>query len=743
VKNRPKGGSVRAIASVVAVLSGAAAHAQNKPESDGVPDIVVTAERTETALQRTPAAVTVINGDALKQKQIVSILDLNAILPNVGVGVGLGGQAQIAIRGIGYSEILPGGDPRVAFYVDGIYVPRPSATLSAFYDVDRVEVLRGPQGTLYGRNATGGAFNLLTRAPTRETSGYFDVTAGNYNLIEMQGALSGPISETVSARVAFQKIDHGGWGENLVTGNAVDNQHSVSVRGKLRWDISPTARIDVSANFHREDDRNYALHYFGQGQPNIPLAMDALGFPTLSFSRDLNGNTDTANNRKSFGTSVRGTFDLSGHLTLVTSASYDRLKSGVVNDGDGTPFFAVQTEQSDNSRSYSGEVQLLGKFDRLQFVTGLYYFYEESAPQNRAPINAILVGGPDFVGQGALQTSLLKTNSFAIYGQFTFDVTDKLSITAGGRYGREKKSDIGDFFQFDESRPYPPFQLPLIPLPGFPFTQHKTVSAFKPKLSVNYKLTPEIFLYATYQEGFKSGGFNYGSARPNYYAPETIKDYEGGIKFSMFDRKLQGSLSGFYYQYKNIQTQVLQPDLSGGFTDVIAFTNAAGARIYGSEIELVARPVRAVTLDLSASALNAEFTDFFNKDATEPGLGTQNLRGKKVPQSPSYKVNLGAAYTLELPAGALTLRGEYQRVGKTNFSVFNSPALQQKAYGMGNAIITYKANGDHWSATAFIRNIGNVFTKSGLFNQSGLLGSGVIGSNGPPRTYGVTIGYKL
>jgi len=748
-----KSGGVSGLPSVLAALClSSGVHAQTaagqgNPQAasaEGIADIVVTAERRETSLQRTPAALTVIGGDAIKQKQIVSILDLNAGLPNVSIGVGLGGQAQISIRGIGYAELLPGGDPRVAFYADGVYVPRPSATLASFFDVDRVEVLRGPQGTLYGRNATGGAVNLLTREPTRETSGYFDLTVGNYHLIEAEGALSGPISDTLSARIAFQRIDRGGYGKNLVTGNPIDDQQSASVRGKLRWEPNAGTVVDLRAYYHRQDDHNFALHYFGQGQPNIPLALDLLGYPTLSFSRDLNINTDVNNQRKYYGFSVKGAFELDEHLKLIAQASYDNMGGSTVTDGDGTPFFAVQTEQGDHAEAYSGEVQLQGRYDRLNFVTGVYYFHESDVPFNRAPINAILVGGPDFVGQGAFQSSHLKTNAIAVFGQFTFDVTDKLSITAGGRYGREKKSDIGDIFQFDESRAWPPFALPLIPLPGFPFSQEKTVSAFRPKLSVNYKLTPDVFVYASYQEGFKSGGFNYGSAAPNYYAPETLKDYEGGLKFSAADRRLQGSISGFYYDYSNIQTQVLQPDLSNsGFTDIIAFTNAAGARIYGAEIELVARPTHALALDLSGSVLNAEFTDFFNKDATQPELGTQNLKGKKIPNSPSYKINAGASYTFDLSAGALTLRGEYQRVGKTYFSVFNSPALLQKAYGMGNIIVRYEAAGGHWNASAFVRNVGNMFTKAGLFNQSGLLGSGVVGTNGPPRTYGVTLGYKL
>jgi iron complex outermembrane receptor protein len=713
-----------------------------KATEDTLSDIVVTAERRETRLQETPVSASVLSGDTLKTQQIVSVVDLSAALPNVNVGVGLGGSAQVNIRGIGYSDLLPGGEARVAYYVDNFYLARPSSALGSFFDVDRVEVLRGPQGTLFGRNATGGAFNVITRSPTREASGYLDLTVGNYGLIQTEGALSGGLSDTLSARVAFQTVNRNGYGKSLITDRDIDDSNTISLRGKLRWEPSSRVTIDLSGHYHRENDANYALHYFGQGQPGTPLAPDALGYPTRSFSRDVNFDTDVVNKRETYGFDGKAKFELTDELTLAVFGAYENAKFNIVNDGDGTAFLGVRTEQADASESYSAEAQLLGDFGRLNFVAGVYYFQESEVPLNRAVINAIFLGGANFTPQGAVQTSNLQTYAGAIYGQATYKVTDKLSLTLGGRYGRETKKDIGDFFQFDLVRPWPPFVEPLIPLPGFPFDQKRTVSKFTPKVTLDYKFTPDIYAYATYSEGFKSGGFNFGQAAPNYFQPEAIKDYEGGIKTTFANGRLIVNLSGFYYNYTNIQTQILKEG-TGGTPDHIEFTNAGAARIYGTELEVTARPVRGLTIDVSGSLLSAKYTEYMDKDATDPAKGTQDLRGRHVPQAPGYKVNVGAAYKFNLGDGSLTLRGEVQAVGKTYFSPFNSPALVQDAYTMGNAFLTYDRGDGHWTASVFVRNIGDTFTKSGLFNQAGFLGSGVVGANGPPRTFGVTLGYKF
>ncbi len=202
-------------------------HAEEQLET-----IVVSAEKRATDLQTTPAALSVVSGQALADEQIHSILDIAGSLPNVQVGT-VTGQADIAIRGIGFSTLNPGDEGRVAFYVDGIYIARPSNQLGAFFDIDRVEVLRGPQGTLYGRNATGGAFQLLTRNPTRELSGYLTVTGGNYGLVQTEGAISGPLSETLSGRVAFQTVNRNGYGKNLFSGKDVNDASTQAVRGKL------------------------------------------------------------------------------------------------------------------------------------------------------------------------------------------------------------------------------------------------------------------------------------------------------------------------------------------------------------------------------------------------------------------------------------------------------------------------------------------------------------------------------
>ena len=225
-----------------------------------------------------------------------------------------------------------------------------------------MEVLRGPQGTLYCRNATGGAVNVLSRDPSRDPSGYLDVTIGNYGLVQTEGALSGPLGDTLSARFAFQTVNRCGWGKSIITGSEIDDANTVSLRGKLRWSPRDGIRIDVQGHYHREDDANYALHYFGRGPPDTPLATDTLGYLTLNFSRDVSFDTDVSNKRKTYSADVKGRFDLSDHLSLVALGSYEKSAFDTVNDGDGTALLGVRTEQADNSRTYSADVQIVGKY---------------------------------------------------------------------------------------------------------------------------------------------------------------------------------------------------------------------------------------------------------------------------------------------------------------------------------------------------------------------------------------------
>jgi iron complex outermembrane receptor protein len=287
-------------------------------------------------------------------------------------------------------------------------------------------------------------------------------------------------------------------------------------------------------------------------------------------------------------------------------------------------------------------------------------------------------------------------------------------------------------------RPYPPL-LPIANAAGFPRNLKVGFTSVDPKVSVNYKLTDDIFAYASFTTGFKSGGFNYGSVG-DPFLPENIEAYEAGLKTSWFDNRLIANFSLFRYDYSNIQTQVQF------FTPVTSLVvlNAAGARNQGVEVEITAAPTRGLRLDASLSLLDAEYTEFVTGDGSRPALGLLDLKGFTIPQSPDYMINLGAAYTLPIGDGDLTLRGEYRRTGRTYYTPFNIARDSQAPYDMANAFLTYDSV--HWTAGLWVRNLTDKFVKQGLSLGSGLLGGGggySTGSIAPPRTYGVTFGVKF
>lgn len=244
-------------------------------EAVSLDEVIVTAQKRAESLQDVAASVSAVGGEALRERQISSIEGLAQSLPNVNFGQTTG-NARIAVRGVGFDNISLGNEGRIAYHVDGVYVSRPAAALATFYDVERVEVLRGPQGTLYGRNATGGAVNLVSRAPTLEPSGYAEATIGNYGLVKAEGGIGGPISDKVAGRLAFQVIERDGYGRNITNGLPVDDQSTQGVRGQLRFEPAPWATLTLSGDYFSEDDHAYSFHFLGAGSLPDPASTPPL-----------------------------------------------------------------------------------------------------------------------------------------------------------------------------------------------------------------------------------------------------------------------------------------------------------------------------------------------------------------------------------------------------------------------------------------------------------------------------------
>jgi iron complex outermembrane receptor protein len=721
------------LASASLPVAAFAQDASTAPAEDqgGIADIVVTAQKRAENVQDIPLAITAVSGDTLAERQVTGVDALATIAPSVNFGT-YGGSARIAVRGIGFDTVNPGAEGRIAYHVDGVYISRPGAQLGTFFDVERVEVLRGPQGTLYGRNATGGSINVITRQPTREPSGYANLTVGNFGRVAVDAALSGALTDGVSARIAVMSNNRGGYGKNEFTGNDIDDANQRGARVMLRLEPTEALTIDLSGDYYRENDHAYGIHYFGQYSPAIPLRGVVLGGHTASRLRNINSEFDPKNDRELYGFSGTATLDL-GDVTLKSITAYRHSDYRVLTELDQTELPLTIFPFFERAHQFSEELQLSGKFGRSNWIVGGYYFKENIYGGSQVTRNLAVVGGPNRMTNGYRAEGETDTEAMAIFGQIDFALTDAIKLIAGARYNHET-IDIRDQFQLDFVRDYSP-TASLNNLPGFPRSATTSNNAFTPKLGVEYNAGNDLLLYATVSKGFKSGGFNLGVNVPAF-SPEKIWAYEGGVKFTTADRALRANLAGFYYDYKNLQ-------VSKVINSQVITENAASASLYGAELELTAIPVEGLQLDGTLSYLHSEYKDFVSADPGNLAAGPRNLAGNQLTQAPKFTMNAGMQYSWPSLGGELTLRGEANHVSRVYFTAFNVNQVSQAANTKFNAFLTYRSGDDHWSGTLFARNITDKVTRANGLMSSAVVGAPVTGSVSAPRTFGATIGYRF
>jgi iron complex outermembrane receptor protein len=712
---------------------------------DQLQEVVVTAQRRSESVQKTALAVTAISGETLLETGTTNLEALSQVAPGLNVSEQVG-QARLTLRGIGLDDISTGAESSVAFNQDGVFYSRSAAALASFYDVDRVEILRGPQGTLYGRNATGGSINIITNQPTASLHGGVGVTLGNYQTANGEGFISGPLSNTVSGRLSFQVQHHEGYGQDIVTGHDIDTKDSQAVRGQLLFKPGDRLKVLVAGDYYHENDRSNEYHYLGPagettaGAPITPTALLLGGFAP-SNRRDIATPTDPSNYEEFYGGRIDINYEISDSTTIRSLSAYRRAQYEV--ETSISPFsvelFPLTVQEQSNQ--YTQEFQVNVDTERNKFVSGLFYLHEAILGSEAGALNLLAVGGPNFFVQGFYGGGRMKTDAAALYAQDTFSITEKLRFTLGGRFSWERKA-VNDQSDFDFATPYTPGALPLTPH----HIDSADFSKFTPKVGVEYDVAPQTLAYVSYSQGFKSGTYNLGAAGPPVQ-PEKVDAYEAGLKTTTEDRRFRSNTAAFYYNYKDLQVGKVQGQL-------VVLENAAAARIYGIEEELTARPANNLTLSLNASWLHARFTQYITADQARPGGdGTTidpstgqpafNLKGSELAQSPNYTVDLAAEYALHWRDNTVTLRGESNWSDRVFFTAFDRNAVSQPAYSLQNAFITFERSGAAWHVTAYVKNMANKTLDASANVATTIVGSPLIGFLLPPRTFGATIAYQF
>ena len=778
--------SACALAAPVLLLGSTAARAEvadaAPAEESVLEEITVTAQKRAENLQDTPIAITAVTGATLEAKGRGDIAELGQMTPNLVFNTtapvsGVSSGAVVFIRGIGQTDFQLTTDPGVGTYIDGVYVARSIGGVLDVLDLERVEVLRGPQGTLFGRNTIGGAISLVTREPTADFQGRATVTGGSFNRADVRISLSGPVSDDIRVSLVASSKNRDGYVRGLLDNRDLGDVNRDSARATILFQPTSTFKALLTLDGTRIREQNAANKLVGVTltAPGAPTRLDYRfnrstrgvdaetvaippGNPSIAFLYNLvdapvlgtapyDGRWITPDLNRTYATGPNGTrLNIwGGALTLEQALPLDatiksitayRSTNGSFNrDPDGSPLKVIENQNFNyDQKQFSQELQLTGDAidNRLKYVGGVYYFRET---------------GNDFldvtlpIAFGSLTNyTLVKNKSYAAYGQLNFAITDTLGVTGGVRYTEDKKQyrvpvgtggiTNGLLGLFGPPGTMTPF------IPSGTFDKSFNNTSFK--AGVDWKPNTDTLIYLSYSEGFKSGGFNTRYLVPVpaiiSYDPELLTTYELGVKWEGFDRRLRVNGSTFHSKYRDIQLTVYEQGAP-------ITRNGGSARINGAELEFTALPVERLTLSGGLGYLDAKYTQVPTPIATKP-LDQQITRDKELAKTPKWTLNARAEYRIPVSSsGELRLAADWMYSSHVQNDAINSKFLYQKAFSIANASIGYWVNDGQWSLTAFVDNLTNRrIIESGDSNYS--IGFHEANFN-RPREYGLTLATRF
>jgi iron complex outermembrane recepter protein len=692
----------------------------------GLQEIVVTATKTgETQLQKTPLAVSVYSADQLNTSVVNNMKDLVSLTPNLNVSQATA-SAQIYIRGIGSNNVFNGSDPDVTVQSDGVYIARAFGQFADFIDVDRVEVLRGPQGTLYGRNAVGGTINIISRLPTDEFRARVQTTLGDFSLLQTQSYVSGALIKGLAdASLSLNYITHSPYVDNLVAGApGVGEANRGGLRGQIVLKPSDAVDLITRADFNKGAENFDSSSHLLHPDPRAPLASSIVGDYTRAAL-----DWPQVNHEQIWGISQEINARLNEQLSLKSITAYRNSWYRLSVDVDGTERALIEGSQADYSSQVSQELNLVASLDRFQGVAGLYYFNEH---ETSLVGSALPAPGPNI--QNAV-TPDAHSRSEAAFAQGTYHLLDSVGLTAGIRYTKERK-ELDQTYNRDSLSSGSP-------LPGFPFVANTTrdFHALTPKFGVDWQVAPDALVYASATRGFKSGGTNYGASTVAAlsFAPEYIWSYEAGVKTDWLERRLRLNLTGFHYSYTNLQVQSL---LGPG---VATISNAASAKVNGMELEATAKPIPELLLTANYALLDAHYSSFSSASvpaALTPFLGgssrlnpngTFDAAGNRLNAAPRNSASVSGQYNWSIAGGVSFLRAEYYWQSRAFYDPSNALIMSQGSYGVTNIFMGYDNDESKWGVHLFVKNVADTHYLVAVVAN----GIEPAGQPAPPRTYGV------
>ena len=736
------------VCSIILATGSRSAPAQTGNEYTGtLEEIVVTSQRREQSLQDTPVAVTALTAAELQDRGLVNTFDLANAVPNVTSFTSLGGgssHGQYFIRGLGLFDFIMTAEQAVGFYLDGVYIARSTGAALDLVDVERIEVLKGPQGTLFGRNTTAGAIQVITKNPAREFEANAEITVGERDRVDVKGNVSIPlVKDQLFLKVAAATLNQDGWGKRLLTGEESSDRNRDVFRGQLEWEPSDDLNFRFIGDYTRTRQKGHTEQIFNvvQTPPGGFTSSDAYdavflapqGLPSIdsfvatdpdeSFANEANIDRNDI-----YGFSLTASWDITDYITAKSITAYRNTESHTGWDLDGTPYPEIEQEIQVDHEQTSQEIQLSGRAfkDRLNWLVGFFYFHERGTDLENIPFfQAIAATGMGRVGRGFKEYVEVgpplfifvgtDTKSYAGYGQGTYSLTEKLAVTAGVRYTYEKK--------FDDNYLAGPLVRPFN-------TLQDDWNDTSPKFGIEYHWQEDLMFYASVSRGFRSGIFNgraLGPEVPPAADPETIWAYEGGVKSEWFDNRLRANLAGFFYDYNDLQGLTLE-------AGAVILGNIAAVELWGFEAEFVARPVDNLELQLGIGHTAQDITE------VAPGAVISITPDTRIPGSPEWSVLASGQYTVPVGDwGNLTFRADYSYKSSYEFLLPNTPLEGEDGYDLLNLGVSFTPPSERWSLRFFVDNVTDERYRA-MAEDVSLFGfNTVVGAYSDPREWGLTL----
>ena len=707
-----------------------AASASAAPDAT-VGEIVVTAQKRSENLQRVPIVITVVSGAKLAAAGVAALTDLGVVAPGLTVRTSGGGVFQPSLRGISTSSNVV--ENPVALYIDGVYLPQQREGNRELPDVEQIAVLKGPQGTLFGRNATGGVIQITTQRPTEQFAFMGKAEIDNYATLRTSAFMTGGLAPNLAASLSADYATQGkGYGTNLTTGNDTFKiSHAFGLRGKLLFEPDADTSFLLIGDYLDRKDYTYSFVATPGTSFSVPLPGPLPGL------RDTYASFDPFAQFKGGGVSLTADRNL-GFAKLVSITAYRRgVSSYKFEDAPaGQPVFDVGVAAGGQpNHSFSEELQLVSEKTKvITYTAGVFYFYNYNAnlpilrqfyaPFYGNPPAAVLAGlNQDTQTYGAEQT-----RSVAPFAQVGIRLLDDTTLTLGGRYTYEKRELTGQVILNRYNGSAKTINYNPAPL---------TINKPTWRIALDHQFTSDVLGYVSYNRGIKSGGFNILNPGNPAYLPEQLDSYEAGLKTELFDRHLRLNAGGFYYDYTNLQvTQFV------GVSQTV--TNGAKARLYGLDADFTARATPELTLSGGLELLSARFTSYTGAVGSIPKpnggatLISVDATGNRIPQAQKVAGTLSVDYEKSVSFGTVhanvtaNYNGDY-KIEADNF-------LTQGAYTMLNASLEWRRQGDHLSVSIWVRNLTNALVLTNATSQA--IGYPVSYSV-PPRTFGITAKVKF